>query len=60
MGILPLGPFGGNNKDAKDTGYYRKRTKEKREEAKRIRIQAGTFFLVLILEEEEASLSGTW
>ena len=38
-----------------------KRTKEKKGEAQRILIQVGIFFfLVLILEEEEASLSGTW
>ena len=63
MGILPFGPFGGRNKDAKDTGYYGKRDqREKKEEAKiRILIQVGTFFfLVSVLEEEEASLSGTW
>lgn len=63
MGVLPSGPFGGKNKDAKDTGYYRIRTKEKRREQKGSLSRLGPFyfyFLVLVLEEEEASLSGTW
>ena len=32
------------NKDARDTGYYRNKTTEKKEKAKRILIQVGTFF----------------
>ena len=63
MGVLPSGPFGGKNKDAKDTGYYRIRTKEKRREQKGSLSRLGPFFFfllfILVLEEEEASLSGT-
>ena len=49
MGILPFGPFGGENKDAKDTVILQEKDQRKKEEAKRILIQVGTFFFSVLV-----------